>query len=697
MAIDKASLPDDGGEFYNRLIFARSPYLLQHAENPVDWYEWGEVAFAKARNENIPIMLSIGYATCHWCHVMAHESFEDSEVASLLSRHFVCIKVDREERPDIDDFYMAAAQALTGSGGWPLNVFITPDKRPFMAITYLPKRGRDGMSGLMELLANIATLWRQSPDKIDSNCMAIMEAIENSRATLSYKSKPDLANLADASLQQLTKIYDRRNGGFGNAPKFPMPIYLSWLLAENDAAARDMALYTLRKMRSGGIWDQLGGGVHRYSVDKLWLAPHFEKMLYDQAMMVRVATEAFLVSGEDFYQEMADNILSFVMLELASPEGAFYAALDADSEGEEGTFYLWKMDEISACLGSDAKLFCLYYAVSAEGNFEGRTILATRTPLDKFCLEQNLEIFAVKNTLERSRARLLENRKTRIHPLRDEKIITSWNGLMISAMATAGITFENQAYIAGASRSASFILDNLRRPDGRILRSYLLGASPVPAFLEDYAFFALGLLDLYEATLEQIWLKEAQVLADELLRLFHNPESGEFCLIGYDAEQMPGRAASDHDGVTPSALASTARLFYRLAWIDDRPEFCDAARKAVAEAVAPMQRSPLGHLGALRVMMQLEMEPVIATFSGDCNIPELHALNVAMHRQNVNNLIIRYRHTTSPPTLSICGNGVCYPPVLTVSDLELLLLQSGLTGSRQIKLQNCDLPATSSM
>lgn len=684
MAIDKTTLPADGGERFNRLIFARSPYLLQHAENPVAWYEWGPDAFDRARSESLPVLLSIGYATCHWCHVMAHESFEDGEVAALLNRHFVCIKVDREERPDIDDFYMAVSQTLTGSGGWPLNIFMAPDKHPFMAITYLPKRRHGGMSGLMELLANIATLWRQRPDMIEKNCQGIMEALEGARKRQGQDLPPDLTITTESALSQLMKIYDPKNGGFGSATKFPMPIYLSWLIGQKQPGphpnplpkgegALQMALHTLRQIRFGGIWDQIGGGLHRYSVDREWLVPHFEKMLYDQAMLARVAIEAYQATGEPLFRAMADEIFSFTERELQSVDGAFCSALDADSEGVEGKFYVWDKSEIDACLGPDAELFCRFHAVTDGGNFEGQNILTAPVSLVEFCHQQGLNPEDTSERLDRCRAKLLERREGRIRPLRDDKIITSWNGLMIGALATAGIVCAKPEYIATAARAASFILSALRRSDGRLLRSYLNGASDVPAFLEDYAFLAGALLELYEATLEQSWLAEARTLTEELLRLFQNPNSGEFTLTGHDAEQMPASVSSDHDGVTPSALSRTALLLYRLAWIDDRPELLEAAAKALDGIIGEIRDNPLGHLGALQVLALLESEPAIATFTGTTDTPEAWALNTALHNGPIRDLIIRHGEQKGATSLSLCVPGTCYPTVSNTEELKCLI------------------------
>ncbi len=592
-----------------------------------------------------------------------------------MNRHFVCIKVDREERPDIDDFYMAVSQALTGSGGWPLNIFMTPDKRPFMAITYLPKRGRSGMNGLMELLANIAMLWRQQPDMIDRNCQSILEALESARLQRRVESAPDITNIAKMALLTLKRIYDPQLGGFGTAPKFPMPIYLSWLIGQGEEALQ-MALHTLQKMRGGGIWDQLGGGLHRYSVDQFWLAPHFEKMLYDQAMLAHVATEAFIATGEPFYRAIAEDIFAFAGRELQSAEGAFCSALDADSEGVEGKFYVWDKREIDVCLGSDAGLFCRYHAVTDEGNFEGRTILTAPIRLEDFCRQHGLDFEDTNKLLGQCRAKLLEQRARRIHPLRDDKIITSWNGLMISALARAGVVFGKPEHIATAARAATFILNKLSRADGRILRSYLHGASEVPAFLEDYAFLAGGMLDLFEATLDQSWLNEARKLADDMLRLFRDPDSGEFTLTGHDAEQMPARVSSDNDGVTPSAFARTAHVLYRLAWIDERQELLTLAGKALDGILGETRDNPLGHLGALRVLALLESEPATATFSGVTDTPEAFALNTALH-SHTNNLIVRSQKSSTHPSLSLCVPGTCYPAVSTVDELERLLKSIG--------------------
>jgi len=688
MTIDKSALPPDGGARFNRLIFSRSPYLLQHAENPVDWYEWGEAAFERARAENLPILLSIGYATCHWCHVMAHESFEDSEVAALLNSHFVCIKVDREERPDIDDFYMTVSQLLTGSGGWPLNIFMSPDKRPFMAITYLPRRKRGGMSGLMELSANIATLWRQQPDRIENNCRGIMEALGNLRGNGRPVRDPDMAAVAGNAFNHLKNIYDSTYGGFGSAPKFPMPIYLGWLIEQGAAGnmqALEMALFTLRQMRNGGIWDQLGGGLHRYSVDREWLAPHFEKMLYDQAMLAWVALDALQATGDLFFSGMAEEIFSFVERELRAAEGAFCSALDADSEGVEGKFYLWDRNEIEDCLAGDTGLFCRFHDVSEKGNFEGRNILNIPLTLPEFCFRESRDEAETERVLESCRALLLLRRNSRIRPLRDDKIIVSWNGLMIAALARGGAVCGREAYVTQASAAARFILNNMRRTDGRLLRSYLAAPSDVSAFLEDYAFLAYGLLELYEATLEITWLDAANTLADELLKLFRDPDSGEFTLTGLDAEQMPARVPSDHDGVTPSAFAVTARVLVRLAWISGRPELLESASIVLEASQREIERNPLGHLSALQALSMLKAEPTIITLSGTVGSQDLADLLLVLTQQLIPHLAIRLEITEGPAYASICARSTCFPAVDSPEQLERLLAREGLCMLKQVQ------------
>jgi len=664
MALDKTTLPADGGDRFNRLIFAKSPYLLQHAENPVQWYEWGDEPFRAAVERNVPVLLSIGYATCHWCHVMAHESFEDHEVAALLNQQFVCIKVDREERPDIDDFHMTVSQLMTGSGGWPLNVFLTPDRRPFFAMTYLPKQPRQGMGGLMELLTNIAALWRHKPESIENNCRSIMTALGDLAARSTAAETSALVTLTRQAYDRLSSIFDQQHGGFGDHPKFPMPINLSWLAGLPVADfphARTMALFTLRRMRSGGIWDQLGGGLHRYTVDRAWLVPHFEKMLYDQAMVAWAALDLHQATREPFCLEVVRDISRFVERELTAPEGAFYSALDADSEGEEGAYYLWAFPEVQELLGDDAETICRCLGITAEGNFEGRTILtrAVVAPDDI--------------VLERGRARLLARREQRIRPLTDKKIITAWNGLMIAALARAGIVCHEPASIERAARAACFILDRLRRDDGRLLRSFLATPSNTPAFLEDYAGLCHGLLELYESTLDNAWLAHAFDLADQALRLFRQA-SGAFAKTGTDAEQMLLPAGLDHDGVLPSPYSLMARCCLRLARYHDRPDLIEAARGLLAPCLADAGHNPSAQLGALQTMALLEHEPVTAEITGSRDDLHLIELLATLKTAHLPGLVIS--HTDAPVVaVSLCARHRCHPPVASVGALEKLLVE----------------------
>ncbi|HLO24888.1 MAG TPA: thioredoxin domain-containing protein, partial [Geobacteraceae bacterium] len=572
IVMDKSSLPPDGGAQFNRLIFSGSPYLLQHAENPVDWYQWGDEAFERARGEDKPVFLSIGYATCHWCHVMAHESFEDWEVAEVLNRHFVAIKVDREERPDIDDQYMAVAQMMTGGGGWPLQVIMTPDRQPFFTVTYLPKHGRQGMPGLIEVLEHIAELWHTRRETVLQNCAAVLQALTEHSAP----SHGELSGreIFDQAFAQIAQLYDPIYGGFGGAPKFPMPQYISFLLRYRNQTGKTEALQmtenSLRAMRRGGICDQLGFGFHRYAVDRQWLVSHFEKMLYDQALIALAYLEAFQATGDRFHLRCAEKVFSYLMREMASPGGGFYSAQDADTEGEEGKYYLWSHAEVASILGDkDAGIFCRLFDITEKGNFEGANILHLQVPLEDFAEREGVLPELLRADVERWRELLLKAREERIRPLRDEKVLTAWNGLMIAALARGGGASGDDRWLAAARRAAAFVRDTLVRPDGRLMRSYHLGEATIPAFLEDYAFYVWGLIELYESTLDSGFLKEARLLCDEMLRLFGSTDRSGLFETGSDAEQLPVRSRSAYDGVIPSGNSVAAMDLLRLGRIMD--------------------------------------------------------------------------------------------------------------------------------
>ena len=552
----------------NRLIEEKSHYLLQHAENPVNWYPWGGEAFEKARKEDKPVFVSIGYSTCHWCHVMAHESFEDEEVATILNKSFVSIKVDREERPDVDMVYMAACQAITLKGGWPLSVFMTPEGKPFFAGTYFPKTGRMGMPGFLDLANQIALAWQ-------NNRGSLLEASE--KITRGIQPRPSTGSMADLSADTLRKGYDQLAkgfdpawGGFGSAPKFPTPHNLTFLLRWHRRSGEPNALHMVEKtldgMRSGGIFDHLGYGFARYSVDERWLVPHFEKMLYDQAMLTMAYTEAYQATGRARHGKVAAEILSYVLRDMTSPEGGFYTAEDADSEGKEGLFYVWTPGEIKDQLGKDlGDLFCRFYDVGPHGNFEeGRSILHTRIPLDKFAARENMEVAEFEKILEQGRERLFAAREKRVHPLKDDKVLTSWNGLMIAAMAKAYQALRNQVYVDAAQRAAAFIMDNLKKDGPRLLRRYRDGAVAYSGYLDDYANFVWGLIELYEATFEIGYLEEALALSHSMIDLFWDETHDGFFYSGADNEVLIKQGKEIYDGAIPSsnsvALLNLIRL-----------------------------------------------------------------------------------------------------------------------------------------
>ncbi len=604
MTAESTKAPGEMKSCGNRLGSSKSPYLLQHSENPVNWLEWRKEAFEMAASENKPIFLSIGYSTCHWCHYMAHESFEDDEVAEILNRYYVCIKVDREERPDIDEFYMAASHLLTGGGGWPLNLFLAPDKRPFMSFTTLPKKGGDKGSGLVELLTNIALLWRMEPERIEKSCAAVMEALATP-SPYEEMQTVDPADIAAVAFEQLNAAYDSEYGGFGKSPKFPTPWNLIWLMSHNDSGM-EMALNTLRRIRNGGIWDQVSGGIHRYAVDRRWFVPHFEKMLYDQALFSLAALEAYELTNEKEFLEMAENIFSFVEEKLTYPGGGFYSALDADSEGVEGKYYLWGKREIDELLADDSELFCEFYGIMENGNFENSNILNIQTPLSDFCRKRSLDHTDTAKKFERCIKLLHEVRKRRTATFRDEKILLAWNGLMVAALARGG-RFCGNEYIERAERCADFILGHMKGSGGRFYRSFYRGiTTDIPAFLEDYAFFCFALTELYMTTGDKNRLDQAMEVASCMMELFYYPEKELICKSGKDAEQMMIKVSFDHDGAIPSPFSIAAICCARLSGFCKRPELEDFAHLLLKKPLADARKRPASHLAALQANAMLE-------------------------------------------------------------------------------------------
>ncbi len=564
----------------NRLIHETSPYLLQHAYNPVDWYPWGPEALQKAQREEKPIFLSIGYSACHWCHVMERESFENDEIAHYLNEHFVSIKVDREERPDIDDIYMTAVQLLTGQGGWPLTVFLTPDLKPFFGGTYFPPEDRWGRPGLLTVLKAIVELYRKEREKITEQAERLTQYLNAMQ-----HPKPSTGLLAPELLQQAylyaLQSFDREHGGFGGAPKFPHSLELSFLLRywrrTQDPDALQIVEFSLEKMARGGIYDQLGGGFHRYCVDAQWRIPHFEKMLYDNALLVWTYLEAYQATHKSLYRRVVEETLAYVLREMTSPEGGFYSAQDADTSEGEGAFYLWAPEELSAVLGpEDGARACEYFGVT-EGAEGGVSVLAQRYTVEEFAARAGMTPSACESWLARVRQKLFESRERRKRPARDEKILTAWNGLMISAFARAHQILGDEKYLRAAQDAARFCLAHLHK-DGILKRSYKDGQAKCNAYLDDYALFITGLLDLYESDFDRHWIHEAKALSATVVEKFWDEAGGGFFFTSSDHEKLPVRAKGLYDGATPSGNSAATLAFLRLAQLTD-----DATLRAKAE------------------------------------------------------------------------------------------------------------------
>lgn len=542
----------------NHLKHEKSPYLIQHRENPVDWYPWGEEAFHKAEKEDKPVFLSIGYSTCHWCHVMAHESFADDEVAELLNRFFVPVKVDREERPDIDAVYMSACQAMTGSGGWPLTLLLTPDKKPFFAGTYLPKHSHYGMAGLVELLEQTAELWENERENLCQTGERILEAI-NQKGKRKNDQEKDFFALTDRGVRELKGRYDERFGGFGTAPKFPAAhnlLFLMWHgVQKKDVSCLEIVDNTLRHMVRGGIFDQIGGGFCRYSTDERWLVPHFEKMLYDNAWLAELYLEAGVIFWDSFYTGTARRVLDYVQRELMDPEGGFYCGQDADSEGTEGKYYVFARDEIMEVLGEKAQEFCSWFGITEAGNFEGKNI--------PNLLEQDNHANRPES-IDDSIRRIYDYRKTRTKLHRDDKILTSWNGMMITAYAKAGLFLGDREYLKIAERAEQFISEHLVNEEDRLMVRYREGQCAFSGNLEDYAYYCRALLALYDVTFETIYLEKAVHRAEQMMQLFWDEEEYGFYFYGRDDEKLISRPKEIYDGAVPSGNSVAAHVLNRL-------------------------------------------------------------------------------------------------------------------------------------
>ena len=678
----------------NRLIGEKSPYLLQHAENPVDWYPWGEEAFERAKKEDKPIFLSIGYATCHWCHVMAHESFEDGDVARLLNQHFVAIKVDREERPDIDKIYMHVCQSLTGSGGWPLSVFMTSEGKPFFAGTYFPKSNRLGMPGFIDILEQVASMWKNDRTSILRSSEAITGAIQPGSDS-DTSAEPVSVETLKKGYTQLARVFDPGWGGFGASPKFPTPHNLTsllrWHKRSGDTEALEMVEVTLNAMRNGGIFDQVGFGFHRYSVDAKWLVPHFEKMLYDQALLAIAYLEAYQVTGKAEFAQVAREIFTYVLRDMTAPDGGFYSAEDADSEGKEGLFYVWTPQEVKKHLGEKTgDIFCRFYGIAEGGNFEeGLSIPHKRIPLQAFATRGGLEVQELETILEEARKRLFDVREKRIHPLKDDKILTSWNGLMIAALAKGHKVLGDQAYADAASKAADFIAKNLKTPEGRLLRRYRQGDAAYAGYLDDYAFLVWGLIELYEATFDVSYLEQAIVLNQAMIDIFWDKEGGGLYFTGAGNEPLITRSKDLYDGALPSGNSVAALNFLRLGRMTGNVELEKRADELTRAFSTQIQEQPIAYtqmLNALGFMIGPGQEIVIA---GDPGLEATQAMVNAVRSKFLPNKVVLLHpdgndgkrlvaispfvkdmvSTGNQPTAYVCEQYACQAPIQDVGKL----------------------------
>jgi len=675
----------------NRLINEKSPYLLQHAYNPVDWYPWCDEAFERAKIEDKPIFLSIGYSTCHWCHVMEKESFEDEEVAKILNENFIPIKVDREERPDIDTVYMTICQAMTGHGGWPLTIIMTPDKKPFFAGTYIPKHSRYGRIGLIELLQKVVEIWKENKDKVISLAEQITSEIKEAI------EKVEKGNIIDETIftlayKELEENFDPEYGGFGEAPKFPTPHNLMFLLRywkrTGNAKAIDMVEQTLKGMWLGGIYDQIGFGFHRYSTDRKWLVPHFEKMLYDQALISLACIETYQATGKEKYAVLCSEVFSYVIDNLTNTDGGFFSAEDADSEGEEGKFYLWEYSELEKILNQSELNFVIEnFNIKKDGNYIDE-LKRSRTGKNIFHLSSELE-GEKRKIWESIRLKLLQHRNNRIRPLKDDKILTDWNGLTISSLAKGYLTFGVEDYIKIAEKSANFILKNMLTNDGKLLHRFRDGEAKINGHLDDYAFLAWGLIELYEATFKTKYLKKAIELTNKMIELFWDENNGGFFLS--ENEDVLFKQKEIYDGAIPSGNSVALLVLIKLSKITGRSDLNELTFKLVETFSGTVSKHPSAYtffLSAFDFLIGPSFEIIIVGKSSDdiskiqklLNskfIPNKILLYKPTDREDEINLIApfltHYKEIDGKTTIYICTNYECKQPVTSVEEMMRLI------------------------
>ncbi len=673
----------------NHLANETSPYLLQHAHNPVDWYPWCEEALRRAKDEDKPILLSVGYSACHWCHVMERESFESEAIASIMNEHFINIKVDREERPDLDAIYMAAVQMMTGSGGWPMTVFLTPDQIPFYGGTYFPPEDRRGMPGFPRVLMNVSRAYRERKEQIRNDATAIVDALRNA-AQVEMQEDGLTTSILDGAADRLMAAYDDREGGFGSAPKFPPSMPLMFLLRSyhrtGNGEFRAAVEHTLDKMACGGIYDQLGGGFHRYSVDSRWLVPHFEKMLYDNALLSRVYLGAYLLTKKPLYRRIVEETLDYVLREMTSPEGGFYSTQDADSEGHEGKFFLWSPDEVFKVLGQeDGDLFCRYLDVTENGNFEGRSILNVPRPAALVARLNGVPEQRILEVARRGRALLLRQRERRVKPGRDEKVLTAWNGLMLRSFAEAARGLGRHEYRLAAVAAAECVLARARR-EGRLLRSYKDGKARIAAYLEDYAFVIDGLVSLYEATFDPRWLEEAIGLANVAVELFTDEQGTGFYYTSREDEPLIQRPKELYDGAVPSGSSVLAGAFLRLWKLTNEEQWASRACTVLEPTAAPMELHPQAFSNYL-CALDFYLAPVreIAILGDPQDAATQTLLSEVSGRYLPNSVVACGLDNSSPPLLAgksrvggkptayVCRDNACEAPVTDPAALGRLL------------------------
>ena len=675
-------------KFTNALAGETSPYLLQHAHNPVNWYPWSDEALHRAHAEDKPILLSIGYSACHWCHVMEHESFENESTARLMNEHFINIKVDREERPDLDTIYMAAVQMMSGHGGWPMTVFLTPDGVPFFGGTYFPPEDRHGLPGFPRLLLSVAGAYSEKKEAIQKEAATIVRELQRINSIGTAKGALN-RDILDTAIPQLMANYDSQYGGFGSAPKFPPSMSLSFLLRSHARTRRTELLeaveHTLQKMAFGGIYDQLGGGFHRYSVDEKWLVPHFEKMLYDNALLSRIYLDTYVATKNEFYRRIVEETLDYVRREMTSPDGGFYSTQDADSEGHEGKFFVWTPREVESVLGAeDADLFCRCYDVTDHGNFEGKNILNVPRPVSVVARLNKIPEAALEEILARGRRLLFERRESRIKPGRDEKILTAWNGLMLRSFAEASAALDRRDYRDIAVRNAEFVLTGLQR-EGKLLRSYKDGTARFNAYLEDYSCMVDGLISLYEATFDPRWMREAERLAEVMIDHFWDPKEGNFFFTSEDHEALIHRPKDFYDNATPSGNSVAAHALIRLAELTGEEKWRDYAHSVLEAMATAMSSHPSAFSNLLCALDFLLAPPVEIAVIGDPESDQSQELlKIVRTRYSPNKALacgtdgkpglLRDRpQIDGKATAYVCRNQTCSPPVTRVDDLERIL------------------------